>query len=192
MADTSDFRKGLCLEMEGQVYMMVDFQHVKPGKGPAFVRTTLKNIATQRTSEKTFNAGVKIKTARVERRISQFLYKDSMGYHFMDSVSNDLLTLPGSLIPTPELLKEGQEDVEILVHQETEEVLDCKLPLIVSLKVTYTEPGLRGDTVNKALKPATVETGYELKVPLFVHTDDVIRVDTRTRTYVEREGKGSA
>ena len=189
MADTSDFRKGLCLELEGQIYIIVNFQHVKPGKGGAFVRTTLKNIATQRTMEKTFNSGVKIKTARVERRMSQFLYKDATGYHFMDSSSNELMLLPESIIPTPKLLKEGQENVELLVHQETEQVLDCKLPVMVSLQVTYTEPGLRGDTVNKALKPATLETGFELKVPLFVDTDDVIRVDTRTSTYVEREGK---
>lgn len=189
MADTSDFRKGLCLELERQIYTIVDFQHVKPGKGPAFVRTTLKNISTQRTHEKTFNSGVKIKTARVERRMSQFLYKDPMGYHFMDSSSNELITLSKSIIPTPELLKEGQENVELLVHEETEQVLDCKLPFIVSLQVTYTEPGLRGDTVNKAMKPATLETGYEIKVPLFVNTDDMIRVDTRTRTYVERVAK---
>ncbi|MEM7362048.1 MAG: elongation factor P [Bacteroidota bacterium] len=187
MANTSDFRKGLCLEMDGQVYIITDFQHVKPGKGPAFVRTTLKNIATQRTHEKTFTSGVKIKTARVERRMSQFLYKDSQGYHFMDSESNEMLVLPKSLIPTPELLKEGQENVELVVHQETEEVLDCNLPLVVSLQVTYTEPGLRGDTVNKAMKPATLETGYELKVPLFINTDDMIRVDTRKGTYLERE-----
>ena len=118
MADTSDFRKGLCLELDGQIYTIVDFQHVKPGKGPAFVRTTLKNISTQRTQEKTFNAGVKVKTARVERRINQFLYKDPTGYHFMDSSSNELLTLPKEMIPTPELLKEGQENIELLVHQE--------------------------------------------------------------------------
>ena len=186
MANTSDFRKGLCLEIDRQIYTITDFQHVKPGKGPAFVRTTLKNIATQRTHEKTFNAGVKVQTARVERRMSQFLYHDNQGYHFMDSESNEMLTLPKNLIPTPELLKEGQENVEIVVHQETEQVLDCNLPLVVSLRVEYTEPGLRGDTVNKAMKPATLETGYELKVPLFIDTDDVIRVDTRTRTYVER------
>ena len=189
MADTSDFRKGLCVELDGQIYMIVDFQHVKPGKGPAFVRTTFKNIATQRTMEKTFNSGVKIKTARVERKNSQFLYKDGLGYHFMDSASNELITLPAKIVPTPKLLKEGQEQVELLIHQESEEVLDCKLPFIVSLEVTYTEPGLRGDTVNKALKSATLETGYKLKVPLFINIHDTIRVDTRTGAYVEREGK---
>lgn len=188
MANTSDFKKGLCIEMDGQTYTITDFQHVKPGKGPAFVRTTLKNIATQRTIEKTFTAGVKVKVVRVERRMCQFLYKDDMGYYFMDSETNEMMApLPEALIPTPELLKEGQEEVELIVHQESGEVLDCKLPFIISLQIEYTEPGLRGDTVNKAMKPATLETGYEIKVPLFIDTGDVIRVDTRTRSYVERE-----
>ena len=189
MADTSDFRKGLCIELDGQIYVMVDFQHVKPGKGPAFVRTTLKNLATQRTMEKTFNSGVKIKTARVERRMNQFLYKDSLGFHFMDSTTNELLTLQPAVVPTPELLKEGQEKIEIVVHQETEQILDCNLPFIVSLKVEYAEAGIRGDTVNKPMKQAMLETGFEIKVPLFVETGDTIRVDTRTRAYVERESR---
>jgi len=186
MADTSDFRKGLCIKLDGSLYTIVYFQHVKPGKGGAFVRTTLKNLTTKKTIAKTFNAGVKITTARIERRLNQFLYRDSMGYHFMNSSTNEMITLPTALIPTPRLLKEGQENIELLFHEETDEVIECKLPFIVSLKVTYTEPGIRGDTVNKALKPATLETGFELKIPLFVHIDDMIRVDTRTGTYVER------
>lgn len=191
MADTSDFRKGLCLEIDGEIYSIVDFQHVKPGKGPAFVRTKLKNIATQRIREITYNSGVKVTTARVERREAQYLYRDNSGYHFMDHRINEMCTLPEHLVPNKLLLKEGQDQIEITVHAESGQVLDCRLPTLVSLRVDYAEPGIRGDTVNNPLKSATLETGKELKVPLFIKTGDTIQVDTRTHEFAKRE-KGAS
>ena len=185
MANTSDFRNGLCIQFNNDLYTIVEFQHVKPGKGGAFVRTKLKSLTTGKVIDHTFNAGVKIATARVERRPHQFLYQDNTGYHFMDNVSFEQLTLEASLINAPQLLKEGQE-VTILFHQETAKPLNCELPPFVALKVTYTEPGFKGDTATKALKPATLETGLQIQVPLFIDNEDVLKIDTRTSTYAER------
>ena len=185
MATTSDFRNGLCIEFNNDLYTIVEFQHVKPGKGGAFVRTKLKSLTTGKVIDNTFNAGVKITIARVERRPYQFLYKDTTGYHLMDNTTFEQLTLEEELINAPQLLKEGQE-LEVLFHQETGKVLSCELPPFVELKVAYTEPGLKGDTATRALKPATLETDLQLQVPLFINNDDLLRVDTRTSTYVER------
>ena len=185
MASTSDFRNGLCIEFNNDLYTIVEFQHVKPGKGPAFVRTKLKNLKSGRVVDNTFTAGHKITTARVERRPHQFLYKDEMGYHFMDSTTFEQVNIPESLISSPQLLKEGQE-ADILYHAETETPLNCELPPFVILKITYTEPGLKGDTATNASKPATLETGAEIQVPLFIDQDEVIKVDTRTNSYAER------
>ena len=165
--------------------MITEFQHVKPGKGPAFVRTKLKNVKTGKVLDNTFTAGHKIVTARVEKRAHQFLFKDDMGYHFMDSDTYDQVMIQEDLINAPTLMKDGQE-VDILFHAETESPLTCELPAYVELQITYTEPGIRGDTATNATKAATLETGAEIQVPLFINQDDKIKVDTRTHSYGER------
>lgn len=185
MASTADFKNGLCLEYNHGLYTIVEFQHVKPGKGPAFVRTKLKNITTGKVIENTFTSGVKVTTARIERRPHQFLYKDDMGYHFMNSEDFEQLPIEESMIEGYQFLKDGQ-NVEILFHAETEKALSCELPPFVELQVTYTEPGIKGDTATNATKPATLDTGAIIQVPLFINQDEKIKVDTRTRTYSER------
>ncbi len=188
MATTSDFKNGLCLKFNNDLYTIVEFQHVKPGKGGAFVRTKLKSLTTGKVIDNTFNAGVKVETARIERRPHQFLYQDHAGYHFMDNGSFEQISLEESLISAPQFLKEGQE-VEILFHQETAKPLSCDLPPFVDLEVTYTEPGFKGDTATKTLKPATLETEHQIQVPLFIDNGDVLKIDTRTASYVERVKK---
>ena len=185
MATTADFRNGLCIEFNNDLYTIVDFQHVKPGKGGAFVRTKLKNLKSGKVIDNTFNSGVKITTARVERRPHQFLYKDDLGFHFMDSNSFEQVSLQEDFIENADLLKDGQE-VEILYHAETETPLSCDMPPFVELTITYTEPGVRGDTATNASKPATLETGAIIQVPLFINENEKIKVDTRTRSYSER------
>lgn len=185
MATTADFRNGLCLEFNNDLYTIVEFQHVKPGKGAAFVRTKLKSLTTGKVIENTFNSGVKVTTARVERRPHQYLYKDDTGFHFMDMNSFEQINLPEDMIDNSDLVKDGQE-VDILFHAETEKALSCDLPPFVELTVIYTEPGIRGDTATNASKPATLETGAEIQVPLFINQDEKIKVDTRTRSYSER------
>lgn len=185
MATTADFKNGLCIEYNNGLYTIVEFQHVKPGKGPAFVRTKLKNIESGKVIDNTFTSGHKVTTARIERRPHQFLYKDDMGYHFMDSNTFEQVNLEENLVSTPGLMKEGQE-VEITYHAETESALTCELPPFVELKITYTEPGLKGDTATNASKSATLETGAEIQVPLFINQDEIIKVDTRTNSYSER------
>lgn len=185
MATTADFRNGLNIEFNNDLYTIVEFQHVKPGKGGAFVRTKLKSLTTGKVIENTFNAGVKITTARIERRPHQFLYKDDLGCHFMDSNTFEQIAIQEDKINAPEFLSDGQE-VDIIVHDETETVLGCELPAFVELTITYTEPGIKGDTATNATKPATLETGAEVQVPLFINQDEKIKVDTRTKSYYER------
>jgi len=185
MATTTDFKNGLCIEFNNDLYTIVEFQHVKPGKGGAFVRTKLKNIKSGRVIDNTFNAGVKITTARVEKRPHQFLYKDGSGFHFMDNNNFEQITIDENVLSAAKLLKEGQE-VQIIFHAETETPLTCELPSFVELKVTYTEPGVKGDTATNALKPASLGTGANIKVPLFIKEGEMIKVDTRDGAYVER------
>ncbi|EPA00559.1 Translation elongation factor P [Indibacter alkaliphilus LW1] len=185
MASTADFKNGLCLVMNNDIYSIVEFQHVKPGKGAAFVRTKLKSLTSGKVLDKTFNAGEKVTTARVEKRSHQFIYADDMGYHFMDMDSFEQIPIEEKLIERPQLLKEGQI-VDILVHDETETPLSVELPPFVELMITYTEPGIKGDTATNALKPATLETGATVMVPLFVEQDTMIKVDTRDGSYSER------
>ena len=185
MASTADFKNGLCLEMNNDIYTIVEFQHVKPGKGAAFVRTKMKSLRSGKTLEKTFNAGEKVTTARVEKRGHQFLYKDEQGYNFMDTNNYEQISLEERLIERPNLLKDGQL-VDILVHAEHEIPLSVELPPFVELMITYTEPGIKGDTATNALKQATVETGAIIMVPLFVEQDTLIKVDTRDGSYSER------
>jgi elongation factor P len=185
MATTADFRNGLCIEFNGDLFSVVEFQHVKPGKGGAFVRTKLRNLKTGKVIPNTFNAGVKIDVVRVERRPYQFLYKDENGYNFMHSETFDQVSIEENLINAPQFLKEGQ-GVEVLFHAETETPLSCDLPPFVELTVTYTEPGLRGDTATNAMKHAKVDTGANVNVPLFINEGERIKVDTRTGDYSER------
>jgi elongation factor P len=185
MATTADIRNGLCIEFNGDLFSIVEFQHVKPGKGGAFVRTKLKNLRTGKVIPNTFNSGMKIDIVRVERRPYQFLFKDQSGYHFMNSQTYEQTFLSEELINAPGFLKEGQE-VEIVVHADTETPLTCELPPFVELEITYSEPGLKGDTATNTLKPATVETGAIVHVPIFISTGERIRIDTRTGTYYER------
>lgn len=185
MATTADIRNGLCIEFNGDLFTIVEFQHVKPGKGGAFVRTKLKNLKTGKVIPNTFNSGVRIEIVRVERRPYQFLFKDDSGFHFMNTQTFDQTFLAKELINAPEFLKEGQE-VEIVIHADTETPLTCELPPFVELEVTYSEPGLRGDTATNTLKPAIVETGASVNVPIFISTGEHIRIDTRTGSYYER------
>jgi len=186
MATTADFRNGMCIEFNGQLYSIAQFQHVKPGKGPAFVRTKLKNVTTGRVLENTFTAGVKVTEARVEHRPHQFLYKDDMGYNFMNSETFEQLTLDENKIDSPELMREGQE-VDLVYHADTDTPLLINLPPNIIFEVTYTEPGVRGDTSStNSLKPATIDTGATIMVPLFINAGEKIKVDTRDKSYLER------
>jgi elongation factor P len=185
MANTSDFRNGLCIEFKGDLYKLVEFQHVKPGKGAAYVRTKLKNLKSGKVLDNTFDAGEKIDIARIERRPYQFLYKDDNGYNFMNTENYDQISVEEDMIEGYGFLKEGA-GVEMTFHADTETLLTVELPPFVELEVTYTEPGLRGDTATNTLKPATVETGAIVRVPLFIDAGEKIRVDTRTGVYFER------
>jgi elongation factor P len=171
--------------MNNDIFTIVEFQHVKPGKGAAFVRTKMKGLTSGKTLEKTFNAGEKVETARVEKRPHQFLYKDDFGYNFMDTNTFEQISIEEKLIERYDLLKDGQL-VDILIHDETETPLSVELPPFVELMITYTEPGIKGDTATNATKPATLETGAIVMVPLFVEQDIMIKVDTRDKSYSER------
>lgn len=188
MANTSDIRNGLCLDYNHDIYSVVEFQHVKPGKGNAFVRTKLKSLTSGKVIDNTFPAGHKISVVRVERRKFQYLYNDDMGYHFMDNETYEQTTIEGKMIDNARLLKEGLT-VEILFHAQKEIPLTIDLPQYIELEVTYTEPGLKGDTATNAQKPAKVETGAEIRVPLFINEGDVVKVDSSTGLYVERVKK---
>jgi elongation factor P len=185
MASTADIRNGLCIEYNDDIYQIVEFQHVKPGKGAAFVRTKLKSVTNGRVIDNTFPSGHKIKDVRIERRKFQYLYKDDMGYHFMNTESYEQMPMPEASIDNPQFLKEGME-VDVLFHAEKEVPLVMEMPPSVIMEITYTEPGLRGDTATNTLKPATTETGAEIKVPLFINQGDQVRIDTRTGDYLER------
>lgn len=185
MATTSDIRNGMCIEMNNDIFQVVDFQHVKPGKGNAFVRTKLKSLTTGKVIDHTIPAGHKVDDVRVERRKHQFLYDDDMGYHFMNTENYEQVNINESLIEHAELLKEGQE-VEILFHAEKELPLTLEMPQYVILEVTYAEPGVKGDTATNTLKPAKVETGAEVRVPLFINQGDLIKIESATGSYMER------
>jgi len=186
MASTADFRNGLCLIFNGELYSIVQFQHVKPGKGGAFVRTKLRNLKTGKVIDNTFNAGVKIDIARVERRPYQYLYTDDIGFHFMHQETYEQTSLGAEFIENKDLMKEGQE-IEIIFDADTETPISCELPPFVYLEVIYTERGLKGDTSSStAMKPATLETSAVIMVPLFINQGDRLKVDTRDRSYSER------
>jgi len=189
MATTSDIKNGLCIEYNGKLFSIVQFQHVKPGKGPAFVRTKLKNLETGKVIDNTFSSGAKINTIRIERRPYQFLYSDDMGFNFMHMETFEQVNIPKELIDEPLLLKEGTE-VEIVFHADEERPLTIEMPPFVIMEVVYTEPGLKGDTSSStALKPAKLDSGLEINVPLFVNQGDFIKIDTRDCSYSERVKK---
>ncbi|MDR2804049.1 MAG: elongation factor P [Dysgonamonadaceae bacterium] len=185
MANTADFKNGMCLDIDGQYFYIVEFLHVKPGKGPAFVRTKLKNVTTGRVIDRTFNAGVKVDEVRIERRPYQFLYRDDMGYNFMNQETYEQVSIAKDSITGVEFLKEG-DIAEVVVHADSETILYAELPAHVVLTITYTEPGLKGDTATNATKPATVETGATVRVPLFINEGEKIEVDTRDGSYIGR------
>ncbi|WP_027627766.1 elongation factor P [Ruminiclostridium cellobioparum] len=184
MIVAGDFRNGVTFELDNNIFQVVEFQHVKPGKGAAFVRTKLKNIVTGATVERTFNPTDKMPKAHIERKDMQYLYNDGDLYYFMDVESYEQLPINKAAIGnTLDLVKEN-EVVRILSHKGN--VFGIEPPTFVELEVTQTDPGFKGDTATGATKPATVETGAVIKVPLFVNTGDVIRIDTRTNEYMER------
>jgi elongation factor P len=185
MASTADFRNGLVIEFNNELCTIVQFQHVKPGKGPAFVRTKLKSLKTGRVLENTFSSGTKVNIARVERRPYQYLYKDDIGYYFMHCETFEQIHVDTAQIDNPEFLLEGTT-VEVVVHADTETILSVELPQFVVMEVVYSEPGLKGDTATNTLKQAKIQTGSTIMVPLFVNTGDKIRIDTRDKSYVER------
>jgi len=184
VATTNDLRNGLVLNLEGQLWQVVEFQHVKPGKGPAFVRTKIKNVLSGKTVDRTFNAGLKVDTATVDRRDMQYLYKDGNDYVFMDVKSYDQIYVPGDTVGDAARFLLENQDVIVAFHDET--VLFVELPAAVVLTVSHTEPGLQGDRSNAGTKPATLETGAEIQVPLFLNTGDRVKVDTRSGSYISR------
>lgn len=185
MASSGDIRKGLCMVFNNDIYKVIEFLHVKPGKGPAFVRTKLKSVTTGRVVDNTFSAGNKIEEVRVETRKYQFLYPEGDDFHFMNTEDYNQITLAKNLLDSPDLLKEG-EMVTVLIKADDETPLSVDMPLNVVLEVTETEPGVRGNTATNATKPATVETGAKVNVPLFINEGDKIKIDTDTGKYIER------
>ncbi|TMU56397.1 elongation factor P [Flagellimonas algicola] len=185
MANTSDIRKGLCIKYNHDIFKIVEFLHVKPGKGPAFVRTKLKSVTTGKVIDNTFSAGHKIEDVRVETRSYQYLYAEGDTFHFMNTDDYNQISLEKSSLDAPDLLKEG-EVVTILFNTEDSMPLSVEMPASVILEVTHTEPGVKGNTATNATKPATVETGARINVPLFINEGDKIKVDTEKGNYQER------
>jgi len=184
VATTNDLKNGLVLNLEGQLWQVVEFQHVKPGKGPAFVRTKLKNVLSGKTVDKTFNAGLKVDTATVDRRDMQYLYKDGEDFVFMDVKTYDQAFVSEAVVgDAPTFLPENQE---VIVAFHDDAPLFVEMPASVVLTISHTEPGLQGDRSSAGTKPATVETGAEIQVPLFLNTGDRVKVDTRSGSYISR------
>lgn len=184
MATTNDLKNGMVLNIEGQLWAVVEFQHVKPGKGPAFVRTKLKNVESNKTVDKTFNAGTKVETATVDRRTMQYLYNDGSSFVFMDVSDYEQIEI------TPEIVGNAAnfllENQEAVVATNEGRVLFIELPASVELLVTFTEPGLAGDSATGRTKPATLETNHEIQVPLFINQGEKVKVDTRDSSYMGR------
>jgi elongation factor P len=185
MASTSDIRKGLCIRYNNDIYKIIEFLHVKPGKGPAFVRTKLRSVTSGKVLDNTFSAGHKIEDVRVETHKFQYLYSEGTTYHFMNTEDYTQIQLPESALDRPDLLKEG-EVVTVIINAEDQLPLSVEMPAHVVLTVTETEPGLKGNTATNASKPATVETGARVNVPLFINEGDKIKIDTEKGNYMER------
>ena len=184
MATTNDLKNGMVLDIEGQLWTVVEFQHVKPGKGPAFVRTKLKQVLSGKVIDRTFNAGVKVETAVVEKREMTFLYKEGDDFVFMDDVNFDQMTISQATVGDASDYMLENTGAIVAIHEGNP--LFIELPASVALKVTYTEPGLQGDRSSGGTKPATVETGIQIQVPLFIKLDEVVLVDTRDGSYLGR------
>jgi elongation factor P len=184
MATTNDLKNGMVLNIDGQLWAVVEFQHVKPGKGPAFVRTKLRNVESGKNVDKTFNAGTKVETANVDKRTMQYLYNDGTSYVFMDTGTYDQLEI------SPEIVGNAKnfmlENQEAIVATNDGRVLFIELPASVELEITFTEPGLAGDSATGRTKPATLETGHEIQVPLFINQGEKVKVDTRDSSYLGR------
>jgi elongation factor P len=185
MANTSDISRGMIIKLDGSLYSVVEFGENKTARAAAKVWAKLKGVDNNRTIEKTWNSGDSIFPVRVERKDYQYLYKDESGYSFMDNETFEQITVEEGLVDAPQFLVEGQQ-VSVLINTETEAPMSVELPDKIVSKVTYSEPGLRGDTATRTLKPATVETGATVMVPLFVNEGDVIRINTKTGEYIER------
>lgn len=185
MANTSDIKKGLCIVFNNDTYKIIEFQHVKPGKGPAFVRTKLRSLTSGKVLDNTFSAGHKIEEVRVETRKYQYLYPEGDTYHFMNTDDYNQISLQRNALDAAELLKEG-EIVTIIIRTSDELPLSVEMPIHVYLEVTETEPGLKGNTATNATKPAIVETGAKINVPLFINEGDKIKIGTEKGTYMER------
>jgi elongation factor P len=184
MASTADIKNGIVLNIDGQLWTVIEFQHVKPGKGGAFVRTKLKNVTTGKTVDRTYNAGAKIDITNVDRREYQYLYQDGADFVFMDTSDYDQITIPGPVVGDAANFMLENQNVTVALHEGSP--LYVELPASVVLEITYTEPGLQGDRSTGGTKPATVETGYQIQVPLFLETGTKVKVDTRTGDYLGR------
>ena len=187
LIETADFKNGMSIIWDGDIYVIAEFQHVKPGKGPAFVRTVLKNVRTGATIERKFRAGEKMEQAILDRRKMQYLYSTGDDYVFMDMQDFEQLSIPGETIGDG--IKYLKESIEVTVLMHDSDIIGVEIPFFVDLEVVETDPGVRGDTVSGSGKPATLETGAMVQVPFFVNVGDVIKVDTRTDTYIERVNK---
>lgn len=185
MANTSDIKNGLCINHNGKLVQIIEFQHVKPGKGPAFVRTKMRQIESGKVLDFTFSAGHKIEIVRIENREYQYLYQEGDSYVFMNNENYEQVNIPMTMVEKPGFLSEGMV-CNILFHAEEEMPLVLELPMHIISEVTYTEPGIKGDTATNTMKPATISTGAEVRVPLFIDTGETIKIDTRTGMYVER------
>ena len=184
MASSNDLKNGMVLMIEGQLWAVIEFQHVKPGKGPAFVRTKLRSVISGKVVDKTFNAGAKIETANVDRRDMQYLYNDGSGYVFMDTSDYDQLSVPAEVVGDVANFMLENQNATVALHEGS--ALYVELPPSVALEITYTEPGLQGDRSTGGSKPATLETGYQIQVPLFIENNTRVKVDTRTGEYLGR------
>ncbi|MGN0187342.1 MAG: elongation factor P [Paludibacteraceae bacterium] len=182
---SQDIKKGTCIRMDGKLYFCIDFLHVKPGKGNTIMRTTLKDVVSGNVLERRFNIGERLEDVRVERRQYQFLYKEGEDFIFMDQETYEQTAIARDQITGVDFLKDGLV-VDVVFDASTETVLYAELPIKVELEVTYTEPGMAGNTATNTLKPATVETGAQVRVPLFINTGEKIRIDTRDGSYIER------
>ena len=185
MTSTSDIRKGLCIKYNNDIYKIIDFLHVKPGKGPAFVRTKLKSVITGKVLENTFSAGHKIDDIRVETKKYQYLYSEGDQFHFMNTEDYNQISIEKTILDNPDLLKEG-EILSISINSEDGLPLSADMPASVILEVTHTEPGVKGNTATNSTKPATVQTGASINVPLFINEGDKIKIDTEKGNYIER------
>lgn len=188
MGSTSEIRKGLCIRHSSDIYTIVEFLHVKPGKGPAFIRTKLKSLSSGKVIDNTFPSSAKIDIVRVERRSYQYLYREGDSFIMMDQETYDQIPISPHQIPSSKFLKEG-DVVVVLSNTEDDQILQAEMTQTVTLEVTYTEPGLKGDTATNTLKPATVETGAEVRVPLFINQGDFVKIDTASGSYMERVRK---